>query len=418
MKLFGSIAILMMALSVYAGSASTHFEGTPETSSSGEAKWVQKKLRVYLDLTETPAGLGLDKDSLRKMLSSASQLWNSVDAESPRFILLEDGPVPTKSVEVEVRFARDGEDLRFFTGDNAGAAAVTRLFASATGNLRRAIILINPNFPFDSPDLGVALSLKRVMAHELGHALGLTHSIALSSIMFSETAYANPSSSQRLFLTEDDHSRVRSLYGGGSSCCIGVVGRIELLGEVGVQDFSGYHLVVENLKDSRLIAVGDVLADGTFFIGGLAHRELGIRILNEDSVVVGVMDTILIESEEALSATFELGVIPVTLRRLDQRAFLGDDVLLTVAALDTDGKRTLEFNVGFKRSGIGSKILFGHFGGIFSDFSSEILFDGFDWGVWRVVARFDQEIPEGEFSFYIESDGFLILVPGALRVRK
>jgi len=418
MRLFSTIAILMMALSAYAGSASTHFEGAGETSASTQARWVQRELKVSLDLSSAPIGTGLDSRSIRKSLSSAAEVWNSADARAPQFVLLEEGRGSPKSAEVEVRFARDQEDFRFFTGEDAEAAAITRLFASATGDLRRAVILINPNFLFDSPDLKGALSFKKVIAHELGHALGLTHSNALSSLMFAETAYLNPASGEKLFLTEDDRSRMRSLYGGGASCCIVVVGRIELPGEVSGKDFSGYKVVVEDLRDSRLIAVRDVFADGTFLIGGLTHRELGIRILNEDSIVVGVIDTVLTETGTGLSEPFELGVIPVTLRRLDRRAFLGDDELLTVAALDSDGKGALEFNLGFKRGGIGSRTLFGHFGGLFSDFTSELLFDGYDWGIWRVVANLDQEIPEGEFSFYIESDGFSILVPGALRVRK
>jgi predicted Zn-dependent protease len=411
MKLVGFIGFLMMALSVYAGGASLHFEAANQEALLNGARWSKSELNVVFDRQTGPLELRPDEKLLRDSLKSAVEVWNESRAGSPKFRILDISKTARTQIDVQIRFAEGETDIALFADHDSDAAAFTRLFASSRGVITRATIILNPyNLPEDSSEE----SLARILAHELGHALGLGHSKSFSSLMFAHAASTSRNGFRGGLLTEDDRSGIRSLYGAGDECCVRVIGKLE---SPAISDFSGFQVVVESLDDSRLLAVREVSAIGDFEVGGLLERNLGLRILSPDSVLVGALDSILLDKSDSPSAVFEVGTIPVTQRSLERRAFLGIQDTLSTSSIESRGEGTMEFNLGLERNGTGSQILFGHFGGIFTNLTPEIVFDSTQWAVWRIIAESDGGLPTGEFSLYIEVDGHSVMVPGALRVR-
>jgi hypothetical protein len=405
------LLLFSMALSVHAGGASASFDGPSSKEDGAEARWSKKSLRVRLDLEP-----GFENaDAVRKALSSAILLWNSADARAPRMLFAGNGRIGGALADIEIRFASSDEDLALFSGDDSESVALTRLFASSSGNLRRAVIVINPFTVFDSDGTDSNYSFEKVIAHELGHALGLSHSSALSSLMFAHTLPSRYSKSSSPELTEDDMSNLRGLYGGGQACCVSLSGSIVAANGT---DFSGYQVVVESLIDSRLIAVKRVAPDGVFRVGGLKSGEFGLRILDSNSVIVGVLDVLLTESASDNSGLTELEPIFVVPRGIERSAFIGTEDWLSTASIESDGFGDIEFNLGFRGRGPLPGTLFGHFGGLFADLTSEMSLDSNDWVIWKVRAELgNRKVPAGEYSFYIDGDGFSLMIPGALRVR-
>lgn len=413
MRHWGFLAILLMALSVHAGSASTHFDARSDSMAEGDAKWSKKTLSVRLDFSGNTA----DRNVMVRAIEKAIEMWNSVDAGAPRLRMADTRRGSKPFSEISIRFARSEEDISLFSGMDSEAAAFTRLFANSSGEVRRAVIIINPFTVFDSKDSSDSVPLEWVVAHELGHALGMVHSASLSSLMFPRAGTHTASASVSGLLSEDDRSKLRGLYGGsGKSCCLTIKGTVTApFGE----DLGEYTIAVESLSDSRLLAVRQISSDGTFRIGGLSQREIGIRVLNRHSIVVGVMDTALEPSYDDSSGVWELEPVPIVPRHIESQPLLGKDEWLSTSSIDFNGSNALEFNLGFRKRGDFKGAVFGHFGGVFADFQSELAMLSQDWIVWKVSMNMDdRQIPDGEYSFYIDGNGFSIMVPGALRLRK
>jgi hypothetical protein len=408
------ILIALMALSAYAGSASTRFEGQSGSAVGIEPKWDRKSLTVFFETKGIPVDSVPDDLSLAEILARAVAVWNSSEGGAPKFSILSRPKSERSPADVVIRFGQSLEDNQLFSGNDSDAGAFTRLFATVDGRFTRAIIILNPNALFDSKDRLSSFSMESVLVHELGHALGLTHSLSLSSLMFPHTTLSLSNLKTNLTLSEDDRNGLRSLYR-GDGCCFEIRGRIEQgIGE----DRSKFHVVVESLIDSRLLAVRAVSTDGTFTVKGLTSREIGIRVLNADSVLVGSLDTILSEEAANEEKIFYLDEIPTRTIRIDRRAFFGNEEFLSIAALDFDGVEGIEFNIGFERNRQLAQVMTAHFGGGFTALRPELVLDSSDWMVWRMIADSDSEIVDGEYSLYIQGNDYSIMVPGLLRIRK
>ena len=412
MRHFGFVAILLMALSVHAGSATTHFDAKSDLAAEREAKWSKKTLGIRLDFQ----GDSTDRSLMLRAIEKAVELWNSVDAGAPRLRIMDSRRGPRRFSEISIRFARSEEDLSLFSGVDSEAAAFTRLFANSNGEIGRAVIIINPFTDFDSKNSSGSVSFQWMIAHELGHALGMAHSASLSSLMFPRARATTSSENVSALLSEVDRTELRTLYGGDDqSCCLTIKGTVTApFGE----DLSGYTIAVESLSDSRLLAVRQLSSDGSFRVGGLNEREIGIRVLNRHSIVVGVIDTVVEQPYGDPARVLELEPVSIVPRHIDSHPLLGKDEWLSTSSIDSNGSEALEFKLGFNKRGDFKGVVFGHFGGVFADFNSELALLSQDWIVWKITMNSgDRPISDGEYSFYIDGDGFSIMIPGALRLR-
>lgn len=146
----------------------------------------------------------------------AVQQWNANMARL-QFATVMNSTVPVKSI--------DGVNSVIFTNNvfgesfGAGVLAITYYWTSA-GNLTEADVLFNKAQSFDSyrGDLQFVsgrpiVDIRRVLLHELGHALGLDHPDQANQQV---AAVMNSVVSDTYLLTSDDLAGIHSLYGAPS----------------------------------------------------------------------------------------------------------------------------------------------------------------------------------------------------------
>ena len=106
------------------------------------------------------------------------------------------------------------ENNSFFSGRGIG---YTKLFYNLrTGEIGEADILLNPRQKFSTDGSPGTYDLESTLTHEVGHLLGLDHSLAPGSVM-REGQPVNGRSGRRHLsgreLGDDDHAGARSIYG-------------------------------------------------------------------------------------------------------------------------------------------------------------------------------------------------------------
>lgn len=156
-------------------------------------------------------------------------------------------------------------------------AAYTHLwYDDSTGEITEADIILNDwsyTFVTDpaeaeydaGPTVRVAL-LDDVVTHELGHALGLSHSGALSASMFT---YAWP---DQAHLNCDDLAGIHALYHPDDHGTSGMVSGRVVDGDL--RGVFGAHVALVSLRHGAVVATGVTDADGRYDIGGVPVGEV------------------------------------------------------------------------------------------------------------------------------------------------
>lgn len=159
------------------------------------------------------------------------------------------------------------ENLSLFTKQNANSTAVTRTFFNARNEITEADIVLNPMYQFSDDGTPGTYDLDTVLAHEIGHLLGLKHSIVPTALMYDEVQKngLNFSSGRSLRLAGDDLAKIRSIYGPSvetSDCCDTASGTIA--------SFSGKGTVFAiDARSGSVVASTAVSKTGSFEFGGI-----------------------------------------------------------------------------------------------------------------------------------------------------
>ncbi len=167
-------------------------------------------------------------------------------------------------------------------------------YDSETGEIVEADIAINPRplgadgtlLQFSTDGTPGTYDLESTLMHEIGHFLGLDHSNVIGSTMQPHQGlngtYGLPAFTERT-LSEDDRSRVLSLYGPTESMKDGM-GAIE--GKLTNSSLGGYpvplpgaHVWVEESGSGRVVASGITSASGNYRIESIPAGQY--RVLTE-----------------------------------------------------------------------------------------------------------------------------------------
>ncbi len=130
-----------------------------------------------------------------------------------------------------ITIAATSENVLLFPNGGDSPPALTRLFFDRKGAISEADIVLNPYVRFSTDGSVDSYDLQTVLTHEIGHLLGLDHSLLPSSTM-------NPEISKNeighIFdfgrsLSSADVASIRSIYGSNidnTDCCGAITGSI------------------------------------------------------------------------------------------------------------------------------------------------------------------------------------------------
>lgn len=128
--------------------------------------------------------------------------------------------------------ARTSENLLPFSGDNFNSAGATRIFYDRRGNISEVDIVLNPNQLFSTDGTFGTFDLESTLTHEIGHLLGLDHSMIIGSTMYPNQGqnglFSAAATVQRVISISDEVS-IRTLYPErfySDECCASVSGLI------------------------------------------------------------------------------------------------------------------------------------------------------------------------------------------------
>ncbi len=215
--------------------------------------------------------------------------WNASMARL-QFATVMNSSVPLKS--------NDGKNSVIFTNDvfgapfGAGVVAITYYWTSG-GNLTEADVLFNQAETFDSyrGDLQFVagkpiIDIRRVLLHELGHALGLDHPDDAGQNV---TAVMNSVVSDTYLLTSDDLAGIHSLYGApsGTPTPTATPTPTPTPAPSATPDPNAPSRLV-NLSSRMEVGTGDNVLIGGFIIQGDKRKKILLRGLGPSLAAVGV----------------------------------------------------------------------------------------------------------------------------------
>lgn len=172
---------------------------------SSFAKWASLPVTFYVN----PANQDVTAAAAATAFQTALNVWNTQGGSPFRYVY---GGTVTDTAA-----AHDYRNVAIFrNASNGGTIATTYSWWTTGGSLLDSdIVFWDGGFKFYTGTAGcttttASIYIEDVATHELGHALGLSHSSVSDATMYPSTAYCSQSNRT---LAADDVAAIRSLYG-------------------------------------------------------------------------------------------------------------------------------------------------------------------------------------------------------------
>lgn len=225
---------------------------SPNIKSGSDLKGV---LQRSLETWERAAGIRFrTTDSERQNVSPAGQSGDGVSL---------------------ITIAQTPDNTLLFAKDPERAAATTRIFYNGRGVITEADIVLNPYQQFSTDGTPGTFDLESTLTHEIGHLLGLDHSLLLSSTMHLSHGRNGTLGLQHFAartLSAEDIAAVRAIYGPPAEdleCCGEIAGKLTFADGKAARKSRVW---IED-KLGRVQGESSTASDGTYRFAGLNPGE-------------------------------------------------------------------------------------------------------------------------------------------------
>jgi predicted Zn-dependent protease len=435
-KFFSKTIISLFLLSIQAAAYTVQFADEAKTV---RLRWKNGVIPVAISTSLTKSNPYIKSENdLSEAIKHSFEAWEK--AANVRFeITTTDRQTISASGKTGdgvslVTIAPTPENLLLFGGNDdvsEETAARTRTFYNNKGFITEADIVLNPYQQFSTDGSIGTFDLQATLTHEIGHLLGLEHSIVSGATMFERQGkngtYGLNSFSPRT-LTADDIAGVRALYGANAAaasadCCGSISGKLSAAVTNRSAPAANVQVWIEEVASGRIVAGVLTSADGVFRLEGIPMGRYTIYARQGSSGESAVGKTVV-----AAQSLGEIDVIKnrttnftkklkTTVKTFDVRYVGFNGHLSELAVLLNGGKSFVVYVGGKNLDADNYKIRFN------SAFLSLVpnTVVKHDYGAEISVISFevkaDQQIPTGEYGFYLQSKtGEIAFSAGGLTV--
>lgn len=321
-----------------------------------------------------------------------------------------------------ITIAPTAENVLLFNKTADEVAATTRVFFDSRGRISEADIVFNPYQQFSTDGTFGSFDAESTFTHEIGHVLGLDHSVVRGSVMyenFGKNGIFNLQSFGNRILSEIDRAAIRVKYGpvaDEGKCCGSVVaklqfpnGRVAANVEVWLEDAVSGKVVTQSVTtaDGSVDLAGVPFGSYTVFSGRKERAKRVIPMQELGSVKISDGDAV------AFAKKLESGPDDIEIK------YTGFNGQLTYGAVPINAGKSYTIYIGGKNlSASTTSISFGS-DSLSVTPNSVVAHDyGDDITVLSFEVSVEPNTPVGEYTIFVESpSGGRSAVVGALSVR-